>query len=150
MEDDKGFIWLPLLEKVWAKLNGNYDRIIMGTVDLGFIHLTGVASQGMKHEEMRNDTGKTYLWNKIKKAFENDHIVAAGTQDDAKDMEEALSNGLRANHCYTIVRIYEEKNKTKLLLVRNPWGKNLGTWTGKWSDQDTETWSKSAPSDASI
>lgn len=54
MEDGKGYIWLPLLEKVWAKLNGNYDRIIMGTIDLGFIHLTGVASTSIKHEEKTN------------------------------------------------------------------------------------------------
>lgn len=54
MEDGKGYIWLPLLEKVWAKLNGNYDRIIMGTIDLGFIHLTGVASSSIKHEEKTN------------------------------------------------------------------------------------------------
>ncbi len=38
-------IWLPLIEKAWAKLNGNYDRIINGTVDIAFIHLCGVPSE---------------------------------------------------------------------------------------------------------
>lgn len=25
--------------------------------------------------------------------------------------------------------------------MRNPWGKDLGTWNGKWSDNDNESWS---------
>lgn len=79
----------------------------MGTLDLGFIHLTGVTSTGFKHEELRNKEGHEHLWDNLKKAFANDHIVAAGTHDDALEMEAAIANGLRANHCYTVAQIYE-------------------------------------------
>jgi hypothetical protein len=37
----KGVLWVSLVEKAWAKLNSNYDRIVMGTLDMGFIHLCG-------------------------------------------------------------------------------------------------------------
>lgn len=73
--------------------------------------------------------------------------MTAGTQDDAKGIEEALSNGLRANHCYTVVQIHVIKQTKvmkggplRLLLLRNPWGKNDGTWNGKWSDMDEISW----------
>ena len=37
-------MWVPFLEKAWAKLNGNYDRIISGNEMEGFYLLTGFPS----------------------------------------------------------------------------------------------------------
>jgi len=56
-----------LLEKAWAKLCGSYDRAVMGTVDLGFIHLCGKPSTGYKHIEYLAENSKALpeLWNAI-------------------------------------------------------------------------------------
>jgi hypothetical protein len=37
-------LWAPFLEKAWAKVNGNYEKIISGSEQEAFMFLTGVSS----------------------------------------------------------------------------------------------------------
>jgi hypothetical protein len=64
-EDGKGVIWVALIEKAWAKLNGNYDRTSLGTVDSGFIHLCGVPSIGYKHKTFFNEQARLHVWREM-------------------------------------------------------------------------------------
>jgi len=50
-----------LIEKAWAKVHGNYDRIVMGSCDLGFACLCGVPSFTYKNNEYRG-ARKLELW----------------------------------------------------------------------------------------
>ena len=124
--DGKASLWVALLEKAWAKLCGNYDRIVMGTVDMGFIHLCGVPSIGFKHKEWGVSAPlKNNFWVACMNAYRSKHILTAGTIDEGKEMEAAMANGLRANHCYTIMSLHDINVKGKqdhLLKLRNPWG----------------------------
>ena len=43
-------IWLPLIEKGWAKLNGRYSRTIGGNTAEGLGALTGAPCERIKHE----------------------------------------------------------------------------------------------------
>lgn len=45
----QGAWWMPLLEKAYAKLNQNYDRIIAGSVDEGLRSLTGMPVISIYH-----------------------------------------------------------------------------------------------------
>ena len=61
-----GALWVALIEKAWAKLCGSYQAIVMGTADMGFIHLCGMPSFGLKHVEYRSKRDE--LWRKMKTA----------------------------------------------------------------------------------
>ena len=99
-----GVLWVALIEKAWAKVCGSYDRIIMGTVDLGFIHLCGVPSLEYKHAEFRSQ--KELVWTRLQQAQRSGHIMTAGTTDKTQVMEAQMANGLRANHCYSILSVH--------------------------------------------
>ena len=62
-KNDKKLIilWVSLIEKAWAKVHGNYDRIVMGSCDLGFACLCGVPSFTYKNNEYRG-ARKLELW----------------------------------------------------------------------------------------
>ena len=79
--DGYGVVWVSLIEKAWAKLCGNYDRVATGTVDMGFIHLCGVPSIGLKHVDFVSQQDK--FWKEISAAESNKHIMTAGTSDKA-------------------------------------------------------------------
>ena len=133
----RGILWVSLIEKAWAKLNGNFDRIDMGTVDMGFIHLSGVPSIGFKHEEYRAQ--KEIIWNKLIQAEKSKHIMTAGTSEKEKQREAVMKHGLNANHCYSILSVHDlsSHRPVRILKLRNPWGKCH--WTGDWSD-DSGLW----------
>lgn len=126
-------LWVSLLEKAWAKLCGNYERIISGAVDLGFMHLAGVPALNLKHEELRS--ARDFVWQSLKRAQFNNHIVLAGTSDNNAQGESQRANGLISNHCYSVLRVFDLKSggkMTRVLKLRNPHGKQ--SWTGLWSE----------------
>ena len=53
-----------MIEKAWAKVHGNYDKIVMGSCDLGFACLCGVPSFTYKNNEYRG-ARKLELWQEI-------------------------------------------------------------------------------------
>ena len=59
-------IWVALLEKAWAKLCGSYANIIMGAVDLAFIHLCGMPSVAHPHGKYR--ANKDPFWRALVQA----------------------------------------------------------------------------------
>ena len=66
------------------------------------------------------------------------HIMTAGTNDYDQDstvalkMEALLKSGLLANHCYSVLELFEGPGGIKLLRLRNPHGHQ--EWNGDWSD----------------
>lgn len=128
-------LWAPFLEKVWAKVNGYYERIIAGSADEVFRFFNGLPTT----VTFRGDAtwlSATDIWNIISSADYNQYIITAGVPGGSN------SYNLIKNHAYTILSAHiiynsDGTEKAKLFRVRNPWSQDAG-YSGKWNDNDPD------------
>jgi len=132
-------LWVLLLEKAWAKVHGDYCRIVGGLCHETFRDMTGAPGYMYKS----NDEDPIELWTKMEKADKRNHLLAAGIS--GKNVKELEAEGLIVGHAYSVIAVAtvysNEGKKTNIVQVRNPWGSF--EWNGKWSDTDT-TWTDKA------
>ena len=123
-------LWVILLEKAWAKLNGSYAKAIGGEPHEIFEVITNAYSRKIKVKNISEDD----LWEAFQEAMDNNFIMTAGTSGDVYNLNlEEL--GLAPGHAYTLLEAKEvttSNGKVKLVHLRNPWGN--GEWSGEWSD----------------
>ena len=129
-------LWVILLEKAWAKLNGNYARIIGGDPHEIFEVLTNAYCEKF----LFKNEGEEKIWLKYKNAQEKGFLMTAGTSCDEELPIEEM--GLVPGHAYSIIKVKEvttKDGKLKLINLRNPWGHR--EWLGDWSDL-SEKWTE--------
>jgi Calpain family cysteine protease len=146
-----GDVWAPLMEKVWAKVSGNYEYVVGGTPKEAFTSLLG--SPGITYtmssttigysstDSTTIATAKAKAWSIISSADTNNYILgcSVGTSN---------SYGLPSSHAYSLLGAYTITDSTntvtnKLYKIRNPWGSDF-TYTGNWNDADTTHWTAAA------
>ena len=93
-------IWPMILEKVWAKVNINFDNIISGVPSEAFSFLSPAPYETFYHEKTHD-----ILFEKIKLADQADYIICCSiTQTDTTVNLDYLSKvGLISNHAYTVI-----------------------------------------------
>lgn len=120
-------IWVLMLEKAWAKINGGYLNIIGGLSSDPLLALTGFHTRRVDTSIETNE-----LWKTLQTADDHNSIMCC----DSKANEEGLKRNLVKSHAYTLIGTHEETYKGKLIRlcqVRNPWGNK--EWNGDWSDK---------------
>mmetsp|Transcript_43530 Transcript_43530/g.100199 ORF Transcript_43530/g.100199 Transcript_43530/m.100199 type:complete len:839 (-) Transcript_43530:106-2622(-) len=152
-------LWVPLVEKAYAKLRGCYEAMEAGTPAEGLRLFTGWPSilqelrpvsnssgeesaQALRTQAMCPFADEDTLWLRLVSAYESKLIIcgSCGHVEGISD-EDYRGMGLSPSHCYSIVKIATAQQGTlRLLKLRNPWGTGR-KWVGKYSDSDTENWS---------
>ena len=139
--------WVPLIEKAYAKLHGNYEILNGGKMVEGMVDLTGGVSEkyNLKAPETKELLENGQFWKDMKKYHKLGYLIGCAQSvkgDDGKQEDGAGPNGIYFNHAYGILRM-EDANvppeNLQLLYMRNPWGTGPGEWTGKFADED-ESW----------
>jgi hypothetical protein len=138
-------LWVIILEKAWAKVNGGYLNISGGNTLHSLFSLTGFPCSRYVHQKVKNPQK---LWEEILEAETRDDIMCTSTYGITEDEEGAQREqdyenfGLSAGHAYTLVGAKQAKvdgETIKLVLLRNPHGVFSGVnteWTGPWCDSD--------------
>ncbi|KAF4977565.1 hypothetical protein FZEAL_5936 [Fusarium zealandicum] len=139
--EDANETWLPLLEKAFAKVHGDYQALDGGWAGTAVEDLTGgVTTVVAGNRVLRKDR----LWREMLGSDCEDGefvfgLSASGPGDD-------YMNGLVLRHAYSILKATEVENengdKVRLVKIRNPWGERSnnghGEWHGPWSDGSKE------------
>ena len=123
-------LWVILLEKAWAKLNGNYAKAIGGEPHEVFDVITNTHSEKIRVSANKADE----IWNALAIAEKKGFIMTAGTSGDTYNLR-IEENGLVPGHAYTLLGVKEvntNSGREKLVHIRNPWGN--GEWSGDWCD----------------
>merc|ERR1711965_138170 len=99
-----------LIEKAWAKLNGNYYNTIGGTTKDMLHYLTNSVSciYDLVDDEIETQYENGSLWKTILEKYKNGSLLTYG--------------GLIDSHAYSILQVREVENN-QLIQLYNPWGK---------------------------
>ena len=130
-------IWVSLVEKAWAKVNGCYARIGCGGYSYeAFDVLTEAFTEEISIFECKKNEKIEELWEKMDNAFKKNYILTAGTPSASKVTEVGLVSG----HAYTLVKVYKvntDFGEERLVKLKNPYRDE--EFTGDWSD-DSDLW----------
>ncbi|TFK39591.1 hypothetical protein BDQ12DRAFT_61862 [Crucibulum laeve] len=141
-----GETWVPLIEKAYAKLHGNYYALHMGNACEAVEDLTGGVSTLIPAKDIF-DIDK--FWKDELLKANKDRLFGCSFPDLDKNRSGAdlppSVDGLIGGHSYSVLRAVECKGK-RFVVLRNPWGES--EWTGPWSDgskQWTSEWLEALP-----
>jgi len=118
--------WLPLMEKAYAKIHGDYKTIEGGHTSEGIEDLTG----GVASVIFTNDIlDKNRLWEEMQNVNKTLLMGCAINYVDGDGQVD--KHGIQRNHAYSVLRVAEVAGE-RLVEIRNPWG--VIEWNGDWSD----------------
>ena len=132
-------IWVPLIEKAWAKVNGCYAKIGCGGLPN---EVFDVLTEAFSEQKAISKSNKEEIWKKCEDAAGKGYVMTAGTSGDVSnlDLEEV---GLSPGHAYSFLNIYKVDTGNgieRVVKLRNPWGN--GEYNGAWSDS-SKKWTAS-------
>ncbi|KAL3911545.1 MAG: hypothetical protein SGARI_001597, partial [Bacillariaceae sp.] len=152
-------LWVPFLEKAYAKIHGSYKAISGGHIAEAFLDLTGAPTLQIQwHRNGAHKNSSIYepkhLWSKLLQWRAQRLPMGCGTDSSAQ--------GIIGGHAYSIMDVREISNvgveffqeelltgthgnvsgfteydgKVRLLRIRNPHGQ--GEWKGEFSDKSSK------------
>lgn len=151
-------LWVPLIEKAYAKIRGCYEALEGGSPAEGLRLLSGWPSIVQELQPREQDRAPQEgnenimrvqsvcpfedfddVWMRLVSAHSVGLIMCGSCGHvDGITKEMYRGTGLSPSHCYSIVKVASAREGTlRLLKVRNPWGTGL-KWKGKWNDSDTD------------
>ena len=124
-------LWVSLIEKAWAKVNGCYAKIACGGEPN---EVFDVLTEAFSEKHSINKNTKENIWKILEEGQGKGYVMTAGTSGDVNnlDIEEM---GLSPAHAYTFLKTYKvntDNGIERIVKLRNPWGN--GEWSGAWSD----------------
>ena len=129
--NNRGELWVSLLEKAYMKVMGGYDFPGSNSA-VDMYTLTGWLPQRLPLKDCSDAVFKD-IW---KYVHTGEVLISLATPPMNQAAEERT--GLVETHAYALLDIRELKSHGRLLKIKNPW--NRTRWRGRWSPDDTTSW----------
>ncbi|KNC53396.1 calpain-15 [Thecamonas trahens ATCC 50062] len=135
-------LWVPLVEKAYAKLHGSYRAIAGGVSTEALQDLTGAPTLRVSLEttsasapDELSAEDPELLWGQLLSWHESGYLVALSCGRHGLSSEVYQSVGLNDNHAYSLLQL-RSVGSLWLMQIRNPWGGSgrASEWRGDWSD----------------
>ena len=146
---DPNELWVPLIEKAYAKLHGCYKALIGGYSHNALADMTGFSPKLMVLKPgftgYSENLNKEEVWSMLMRYKSWDCLMGTSIQSDPKanlKVEAEAGLGLHMGHAYSFLgldTIQDEKRPggvVRLVKLRNPWGR--GEWEGAYGDRSEE------------
>lgn len=153
---DNNILWVPIIEKAYAKLHGNYKALIGGFAHYALGDLTGYCPRLVVTKPGLNGFTKPYdqeqLWTLLTNNIKWGSLMGCSIQSDpghTAKVEHDAGLGLMFGHAYSLLdcnevdpvddqidKRYVYNGKFRLVKVRNPWGRK--EWEGSFADETPE------------
>jgi hypothetical protein len=118
-------IWVQVIEKAWAKVNGNYHSTAKGLPSESLSALTPAPVFTYDHSQLSEEE----LWKELTIAEISKYVICANSSNKSDNIYE---QGIVKNHSYSIIGVFNFPNNINLVKLRNPWG--AFEWKGDYSD----------------
>ncbi|KAL1849194.1 hypothetical protein VTK73DRAFT_9927 [Phialemonium thermophilum] len=131
---DQNETWVPLIEKAYAKAHGDYASLSGGWIGEGLEDLSGGVTTELLASDILDLDG---FWDNELSRVNEEFLFgcSTGLLDGGYGERDGISEG----HAYVVMEARTLKNGTRLVKLRNPWGKTKkGIWEGAWSDGSKE------------
>ena len=125
-------IWVPIIEKAYAKYYGSYAALEHGFCHFALADMTGCDSEAISIGQASRGAQKELFWSRLSNYRHNGFLMGAGSVSADGDDKELQDTGLVMGAIYTVLQVVEVE-KYRLLKLRNPPGDH-GEWQGDWSD----------------
>eukprot|EP01012_Entosiphon_sulcatum_P031996 TRINITY_DN4072_c0_g1_i1.p1 TRINITY_DN4072_c0_g1~~TRINITY_DN4072_c0_g1_i1.p1 ORF type:complete len:584 (+),score=110.85 TRINITY_DN4072_c0_g1_i1:39-1754(+) len=130
-------IWVPLLEKAYAKARGAWENVNGGNEHEALADFTGGIEFliDLWQAGPAGGADAPRLLQKVRDMLTSGLYLVCGSLGAAgTDKEKVGDTGLVPGHAYAILSVAQLSTGENVVQVRNPWGS--GEWTGKFSDRD--------------
>ena len=124
-------LWVVLLEKAWAKLNGNYAHSLDGSPSEVFDALTDAYTEILYVSPPQKDE----IYKSLNDGQMKGYILTAETSGEDKIEEYGLVP-FRAYIILEVIEVMTKYKKVKLIHLRNLWG-NGDEWSGDWCNSSS-------------
>ncbi|KAJ1399835.1 hypothetical protein B484DRAFT_245813 [Ochromonadaceae sp. CCMP2298] len=147
---DPNELWVPLIEKAYAKLHGCYKALIGGFTHYGLADMTGFCPRLIVMREgylgFSEKHAPDEIWRLLRQYKTWHSLMGCSIQSNPKEkhkVEADAGNGLHMGHAYSLLGLDEidigtpgQPNTVRLVKLRNPWGR--GEWEGAYGDRSDE------------